>query len=582
MEKLLVISTLVFLFAACSEDPSSNSSENLDDSGSYDNSAYCHDKYGITEEDSWTTDLSDSSYVVDGLCDYMSKYMSEMFAFFARCVSSSFTESDNRVKMEISTESGTKHIWTDISGCKHRIGSAGDFENWVSGLSDWTFDDCICKEENGNTYYLKKSPRKEEKSSSSSTVSSESSTQVSSSSKKTAPAVQSSSAMSSSSEAQKDSSETDYSFIKEQCTRKTANLKVSYDGTYYECEYWYLNWTKVDEDSLLPPEKEGKICKEDLFNTMEVYDKDFYVCDTINAWRLLKSIESAPYRYKDSLGNCDTISNKVLHWNEADSAFFGCTNVDGVEEWKQVIVEPYPTYLLPVSFDREKIAGQSLGDSLYKVTIDGIEYRFYSKIRGSQYYFFLTNVVIDDVDYAASTRGRQIFLHGELGNDTILLNSIQNKSSSFDDFYAGWTERISQDCRCGGKTVEVNDSLVSVVRYKESVYMDYETAKTSCPRGYRLPDTTEFKSFLKYRTSYAQYRNDAPIIWMFGLDRVASCSPHYEIYADVFWTSAEKDSGTQYCFETAMNGVTMDEKASRIVECPKDLYPMVQTLCIQE
>jgi hypothetical protein len=255
-------------------------------------------------------------------------------------------------------------------------------------LSDWTFDDCVCKEENGETYYLKRSPRKEKKSSSSSTVSSESSTQVSSSSKKTAPAVQSSSAMSSSSEAQKDSSETDYSFIKEQCTRKTANLKVSYDGTYYECEYWYLNWTKVDEDSLLPPEKEGKICKEDLFNTMEVYDKDFYVCDTINAWRLLKSIESAPYRYKDSLGNCDTISNKVLHWNEADSAFFGCTNVDGVEEWKQVIVEPYPTYLLPVSFDREKIAGQSLGDSLYKVTIDGIEYRFYSKIRGSQYYFF--------------------------------------------------------------------------------------------------------------------------------------------------------------------------------------------------
>lgn len=570
MEKLLVIGTLVLLFAACSENSSSSSSETQDDSGSYDNSAYCRDKYGITEEDSWTTDLSDSSYVVDGLCDYMSKYMSEMFAFFARCVSSNFSESDNRVKMEISTESGTKHIWTDISGCKHRIGSAGDFENWVSGLSDWTFDDCICKEENGNAYYLKKRPRKEEKSSSSSSMSSESSAQISSSSKKKTPAVQSSSAMSSSSEIQKDSSETKYSFIKEQCTRDIGNLKVSYDGTYYECEYWYLEWIKVDEASLLPPEKEGKICKEDLYNTVERYGEDFYVCEIPNTWRLLKSKEAAPYRYKDSLGTCDTISNKILHWSEADNAFFGCTNIDGVEEWKRVIVEFAPTYLLPVSFDREKIAGQSLGDSLYKVVIDSAEYEFYFKISNGQYFFALTHVAIDGVNHAAITRGRQILLNGELGTDTILLNSIQNKSSSFDDFYAGWKERLSQDCRCG----EVEDSAVSVGRYKESIYMDYETAKTSCPRGYRLPDTTELKSRLEYGTFDFHYRNDAPIIWTFRIGR--------EIYADVFWTSTEKDSGIQYCFETAMIDVTMERKSSRIVECPKDLYPMVQTICIQE
>jgi hypothetical protein len=154
---------LCFFLLGCSETSSSSSSEKQDDSDSYDNSAYCHDKYGITEEDSWTTDLSDSSYVVDGLCDYMSMYMRNMFSFFANCVSSSFSESNNRIEMEISTESGTKHIWTDISGCKHRIGSAGDFKDWVASLSDWTFDDCVCKEENGETYYLKRSPRKRKK-----------------------------------------------------------------------------------------------------------------------------------------------------------------------------------------------------------------------------------------------------------------------------------------------------------------------------------------------------------------------------------------------------------------------------------
>lgn len=583
MKALLMVGALALFIVACSEDSSSSSSETPYDSApTYDNAAYCHDKYGITEDDSWTTEISDSSYIVDELCNYMSMYMRDMFAFFANCVSSSYSKSSNRINMRITTESGNKSIWTDISGCKHRIGSDGDFGPWVASLNDWTFDDCLCKEEDGVAYYLKKSPRPVEESSSSLPASSESSMESSSSSEKMSQPAQSSSSMSSSSEMQKDSSETEFSFIEEQCTRETANLKVLYDGTYYECEYWYLKWTKVDESSLLPPEKEGKICKEDLFNTMEVYGKDYYVCETTNAWRLMKGVESGPYRYKDSLGTCDTISNKILHWSEADSAFFGCANVDGVEDWMRIIVEPWPTYLLPLSFDREKIAGQSLGTSTYTVTIDGIEYRFKIVINGGQYNFVLTHVAIDGVGYEASTRSRQIFLHGELGTDTVLLNSIQDVSSSFGDFYAGWKERISQDCRCGGYTFEVENSNVSVVRYKDGVYMDYETAKVSCPRGYHIPDTTELISNLKYGTSTLEFRNDAPIIWYFAPNGKANCSKSYKIYADVFWTSTEKDSETQYCYETAMDGVVMKEKTSRVVECPKDLYPMVQTLCIQD
>ena len=109
MKKIWLFTLFTLYLCACSEN--SNSSEFQDESSSsYDNSAFCYDEYGFTKKIGWTEDISDSSYIIDYVCDHMSQHMKNMFSFYARCVSSSYNKSENRIDMKVSTESGYKYI----------------------------------------------------------------------------------------------------------------------------------------------------------------------------------------------------------------------------------------------------------------------------------------------------------------------------------------------------------------------------------------------------------------------------------------------------------------------------------------
>lgn len=166
MKKIWLFTLFTLYLCACSEN--SNSSEFQDESSSsYNNSAFCYDEYGFTKKNGWTKDISDSSYIIDYVCNHMSQHMRNMFSFYARCVSSSYNKSENRIDMKVSTESGYKYIWAELDGCKYKIGSDGDFKAWVAGLSEWSLDDCLCNEEDFATYYRKASPSPEDGSSSS-------------------------------------------------------------------------------------------------------------------------------------------------------------------------------------------------------------------------------------------------------------------------------------------------------------------------------------------------------------------------------------------------------------------------------
>lgn len=372
------------------------------------------------------------------------------------------------------------------------------------------------------------------------------------------------------------------------CDRPQANLKmVYYSDEFYECQHG--RWTRVPEDSLLPPEKDGVICNDTRYGKLERHANHYYACDSTNKWKLLEPAAEAPYLYRDSLGDCDTIANKVLHWSPETKSFVGCTTQDSVSSWVNVKVAPNP-YELPSSFDKQKFAGASLTDSVYEVTVDGVEYRFFIKKDPSHqypyyergYYLFLDHVNIGEKGYGAYLYYGHLFLREERGTDSLLLTSIQERSASFDDFYEGWKKRISNDSRCSGDPFKVEDTNVSVIFYNENTFNSYEKTKSLCPAGYHVPDTAEFMHNFKYGTTIRSYRNDSPLKWSFAVDPPRNlCQFSYDVYADVFWTSTEKDSDTQYCCETVMVGYT-DEKARRIVECPKDLYPMVQTLCARD
>lgn len=366
------------------------------------------------------------------------------------------------------------------------------------------------------------------------------------------------------------------------CTSEIKNKKVIYDGAFYECNRG--KWREVNKDTLAPPEKDGLLCGDTLVGVIKHYGYDYYRCDTNRVWHMMQPQEKLPLQYRDSLGRCDSISNKVLHWDEYSRSFVGCTTKDSIYEWDVINVGTSP-YTLPPSLDRKKLAGSSLTDSVYTVTADGVEYRFniVKKSYLTNYYnLILSHMEFDGKGYGAYSYNGKIYLHSERGTDSLLLKSIENKSASFDDFYVDWKTRITKDCKCGDINLKVHEDSLSVIFYDENTFMDYDKAKTFCPTGFHLPDSTEFMQKFKFPTTSTSFRNDSPLSWYFRTDRVVGCSASNIIHSDLFWTSTEKNSDTQYCYESSMRTETMNEMSRRIVECPKDLYPMAQVMCVMD
>ena len=364
------------------------------------------------------------------------------------------------------------------------------------------------------------------------------------------------------------------------CGSPQENLKIVYDDVFYECKDG--KWETVPEDSLLPPEKDGLACDDSLSGVVKKYGSYYYACKEYQ-WKTLSVKESLPYLYRDSLGSCDTISNKLLLWDKERGGFFGCTLRDSVYKWDAISVGTDP-YTLPKKLDVSKLAGNTLGDSTYEATVDGVVYHF--NIRKMTYTQPFYNLILSQVDfggksYAAYSYGGRLFLHGERGKDSLMLSSIENPSASFTDFYANWKKRIVATWRGSNPDAEVPDSSVSVLMYNEDTFMTYEQAKAFCPKGFHIPSEMEFEKGFRYGTSYLDLRNDSPIRWYFKGSSFDSSTSN-EIYADIFWTSTEKDADTQYCYETTIRTVTMDVKGTGVVECPKDLYPMVQAMCVMD
>lgn len=367
----------------------------------------------------------------------------------------------------------------------------------------------------------------------------------------------------------------------EWCDRTSANQKLVYDGIIYECQKG--EWSVVDKRSLVPPEKDGFFCGDTLTGEIKRYGADYYICGTNHKWRVMSESEAAPHRYRDSLGTCDTISNKILYWHEGSQAFYGCTTWGIIKEWNQISVGPSP-YSLPPSFDKKKFAGNSIEDSVYKVTVDGVDYQFDIRIFSdtpNRHNLVLRHVDINQKGYDAYLYKGHLFLHSERGKDSLLLNGIEGRSASFDDFYTSWKKRLGGLWHCSGEDTEVLDKAVSVIMYDENTYMNYEKAKSFCPEGFHIPSETEFERGFWYGSVFLNMRNDSPIRWFFWGTR-EGCSLNNVIYADIFWTSTEKDSDTQYCYELTVKTETGNVKGDGIIECPKDLYPMVQVMCVMD
>lgn len=362
------------------------------------------------------------------------------------------------------------------------------------------------------------------------------------------------------------------------CDWEGRNLKVVYDGVFYKCDGY--SWAPVDEDSLLSFEKEGFFCKESLYGTLKKDHEDYYECNYINQWYKKTTWDSALLGYRDSLGNCDTISKKSLYWNERNSAFFGCKNNGRTYEWTGMNLasgsDSYDLCKMPESYERKNFAGGTIErDSIYTVTADEITYQFYFYLKG----YPLSHAEIAGKGYDAYFYNDNLFIHEERPDKRLRAESLKNKSESFDAFYETWKTNLRKYSECKDSTATVD--TVYFMQFDENAHMNWEKAKSYCPEGFHIPSSDEFKKndYVAYKTTDMKLRNDSPLMWDYHLN---ICSVYGNlVYVDLFWTSTEKDDETQECFEYVWhhrNG----EMSRRIVDCPKDLYPMVQTLCVKD
>ena len=361
------------------------------------------------------------------------------------------------------------------------------------------------------------------------------------------------------------------------CDRNSINKKVTYDGIFYECQNG--KWNVVPQDSLSPPEKAGFICSDSLYDHVKHYGDTYYMCDGYFQWRTVPALKGAPYVYRDSLGSCGSITNKTIYWNETASTFFGCAKVGNAWDWSEILLGVKP-YTMPESFKRENFkGGKFVGDSVYTVEVNDVTYRFVF-LKNTLY---LSHVDLPSGGYDAYFYNGNLFLHVERPQERLRVDSLKSTTETFEEFYKTWVSDITSYSLCGNNQTANVDTVYltrfNVDSYKD--YMDWNRASKFCPAGYHIPSSEEFmqEDYIAYLTTDMTLRNDSPLMWDYY---ISGCSVYGNlIYLDLFWTSNEKDESTQECFEYAWHHRD-GEKGRRIVDCPKDLYPMVQALCVQD
>lgn len=169
MKRHVVLAVIPFmlLLAGCSSDSSTSFEEDITGSDEARKAAYearCQEKFGLSAEDEWLASIPEGSTLDSLVCYDLSMYMRDMLAFFANCVESKYSASANRFNVRTLSERGYNNLWANVTDCKYKYESEDNYASLVTRDREWYFDECLCKQENGETYY--RAPKRDASSSS--------------------------------------------------------------------------------------------------------------------------------------------------------------------------------------------------------------------------------------------------------------------------------------------------------------------------------------------------------------------------------------------------------------------------------
>lgn len=386
------------------------------------------------------------------------------------------------------------------------------------------------------------------------------------------------------------------------CTTETENYIKEYDGIKFICKVkwgWSCSWQVASDNDLSVPVRHGKICNKENNGEVVEYDGVGYECKAPQ-WTATSEYHLAVYRAmvrnKFDPEYCRNGSaGTKLFWDDADSALYGCIgNYSDVNlGWGQVRrnankTKPY------AEFDNPKILLEGVyeDNSRFGISKGGWKYTFlyYSSGVNDDYrrYLYLKNVVSESGSaFDVSELDNYTVFRAAIGDSSATLDKIEGKSPSFESYFADWKQKIIESTSCPDATLsgiscvsDWNESELDVkfAHYNENSYTTWNQAKSFCPEGTHIPSAEEWlnqnygKAFSSSRAMLVKQHNENARHNLFVADY------------SLFWTSTEKDSDTQYCFEyvTKDEGWRTSVIAGGLVECPKDLYPMVQVVCVND
>ena len=160
-------------FIACSDSSSEPDSPDTpevsepEDTPDAPSSAQCKELYGITEKNSWSKTITNSTILNKEACSKAAEFISQTGNLDISCYEAMLNPEENRIDFILNSEYGYRGVWIKLNGCKYKLGSDGDFNTLIPKATEWEFDGCLCKVEKGVTYYRNIAPKKTEESSSS-------------------------------------------------------------------------------------------------------------------------------------------------------------------------------------------------------------------------------------------------------------------------------------------------------------------------------------------------------------------------------------------------------------------------------
>lgn len=357
------------------------------------------------------------------------------------------------------------------------------------------------------------------------------------------------------------------------CGNAQNNLLEKYDGKFYVCSGG--RWSAAPDSLLTPPVLDGYICSDSLREVDRKYGDVYYVCRNNNSWQALDEENALPLEYRDLYGPCEGMIGTSIKFDAERKKFFGCgKNSKNEFQWINYTFDSL--YSVPGDIKTANfVAGKFTDLKGYAFRSEPYSYEFFINDNSK---LIISRIEISGTWYDAYYYGGRLFIHAPRGGALHYITTPgEEEVSSFALFYKDWYDRVVALASSNEKFTEMYQYKYVSGRSEES-FSTWDTAKSFCPEGFHIPSRVEFsqENYLRYMTDNTFIRNDS----YFQVGYVVNGYRHW-FYYDIFWTSTEKDEDTQVCYEYAADDL-FNPIVNHFVDCPKDVYPMIQAICVQD